>query len=149
MTLRKGNACFNIIYLNARSILPKIDELRVLCVSNSYDVICIVESWLSSDIDNIELSIPGFTIFRRDRSRHGGGIIVFVRNSLPCTVLPFESPTLLHTPLEFLPLCIEFCKHNFCISVFYRPPSSDVAYFDAFLMLLSHLILLSILISFC
>ena len=52
MTLRKGNACFNIIYLNARSILPKIDGLRVLCVSNSYDVICIVESWLSSDIDN-------------------------------------------------------------------------------------------------
>ena len=104
----------------------------VFCVSNSYDVICIVESWLSSDIDNTELSIPDFTIFRRDRSRHGGGIIVFVRNSLPCTVLPFEPPTLLHTPLEFLPLCIEFCKHNFCISVFYRPPSSDVAYFDDF-----------------
>ena len=108
MTLRKGNACFNIIYLNARSILPKIDELRVLCVSNSYDVICIVESWLSSDIDNTELSIPGFTIFRRDRSRHGGGIIVFVRNSLPCTVLPFEFPTLLHTPLEFYHFVLSF-----------------------------------------
>ena len=52
MTLRKGNACFNLLYLNARSLLPKLDELHVLCVSYSYDIICIVESWLSSDIDS-------------------------------------------------------------------------------------------------
>ena len=58
-------------------ILPKLDELRVLCVVNNYDIICIVESWLSNDIENSELLIPGFTIFRRDRNRHGGGIICF------------------------------------------------------------------------
>ena len=27
--------------------------------------------------------------------------------------------------------CHEFCNHKFCISTFYRPPSSGVAYFDA------------------
>ena len=37
---RKGNACFNTMYLNARSILSKLDELHVLCVSNSYDLYC-------------------------------------------------------------------------------------------------------------
>ena len=25
---------------------------------------------------------------------------------------------------------IEFCNHKFCISTFYRPPSTDVSYFD-------------------
>ena len=132
MTLSEGNACFNILYLNARSILPKLDELHVLFLVNNYKTICIVESWLSNDIENSELFILGFIIFRRDRNRHGGGIIVFVRNSLPSTILPFEPHTLLHTPLEFLPLCIEFCKRKFCISIFYRPSSSDVIYFDAF-----------------
>ena len=117
---------------NARSLPPKLDELRALCVDNPYDIICIVESWLSGDIGDTELSIPGFTVFRKDRNRHGGGIIVFVRSSLPCTILPFEPPTIPHIQLEFLPLCIEFCKHKFCISVFYRPPSSDLAYFDSF-----------------
>ena len=73
MTLRKGNACFNIMYLNARSILPKLDELCILCVNNSYDMISIVESWLSDDVDNTELFIPGFTIFRRDRIDMVGG----------------------------------------------------------------------------
>ena len=48
MNTSKHNACLNLLYLNARSILPKLDELRALCVDNSYDIIiCIVESWLS------------------------------------------------------------------------------------------------------
>ena len=119
-------------FLNARSILPKLDELRVLCVENSYDIVCIVESWLSDEVANTELCIPGFTIFRKDRNRHGGGIIVFVKNTLPCSILPFVTPSLFPTQLEFLPLCIEFYKHKFCISIFYRPPSADVAYFDTF-----------------
>ena len=105
----------------------------VFCVSVILiDIICIVESWLSSDKDNSELFITGFAILRKDRSKHGGEIVVFVRSSLPCSVLSFEPPTLLHTPLKFLPLCVEFCKRKFCISVFYRPLSSDVAYFDTF-----------------
>ena len=88
MNTSKHNACLNLLYLNARSILPKIDELRALCIANPYDIVCVVESWLSSDIENAELFIPGFSIFRKDRNRHGGGIIVFVKSSLPCIVLP-------------------------------------------------------------
>ena len=94
MSTSKHNACLNLLlqYLNARSILPKLDELCVLCVDNSYDIICIVESLLSDVVANTELYIPGFIIFRKDRSRHGGGIIVFVKNTLPCSILPFVTP---------------------------------------------------------
>ena len=134
---KPNNACLNILYLNARSILPKLDELRVLCVVNSYDIVRVVESWLSNDIVNSELFIPGYTIVRKDRNRHGGGIIVFVRNSLPCIVLPFQNFTSLHSQLEFLPLCIEFCEHKFCISVFI----DHLLLMYLILMLLSHLIL--------
>ena len=94
MNTSKHNACLNLLYLNARSILPKLDELRALCVDNSYDIICIVESWLSDVVANTELNIPGFIIFRKDRNRHGGGIIAFVKNTLPCSILPFVTPSL-------------------------------------------------------
>ena len=40
--MSKRSACLNILYLNAHSILPKLDELRALCVENSYDIVCIV-----------------------------------------------------------------------------------------------------------
>ena len=120
------NLCLHIHYLNARSLLSKLDELRVLCLANNYDIVCIVESWLSQDILDSELAITGYTIFRRDRNRHGGGIIIFVKDTLSCTILPSStSPS-----MEFISLTFEFCSSKFCISVFYRPPSSDVSYFD-------------------
>ena len=118
MNMSKHNACPNLLHLNARSILPELDELHVLCVDNSYDIICIVEPWLSDKVANTELCIPGFTVFRKDRNRYGGGIIVFVKSTLPCFILPFVTLSLLPTQLEFLLLCIEFCKRKF-VSLFF------------------------------
>ena len=102
-----------------------MDELRVLCLANNFDIVCVVESWLSPQVSNSEIFIPGFKIFRKDRNRHGGDILIFVKYNLACTSILF-----IHI-IEFVPLCVEFCNHKFCISTFYRPPSSDVAYFDA------------------
>ena len=79
-TFCKSNANFRLLLLNARSILSKLDELIALCSIYNYHVVCIVESWLSEDVSkfNAELFIPGYDIFRRDRDRHGGGILIFV-----------------------------------------------------------------------
>ena len=44
-----------IIYYNARSLLPKMDELATIAEAHSPDLICIVETWLS-DISDTELS---------------------------------------------------------------------------------------------
>ena len=112
--------------MNARSLLSKLDELRVLCLVNNYDIVCIVESWLSQDISDSELAITGYTIFRRDRNRHGGGIIIFVKDTLSCTILPTSTSS----SIEFISLIFESYRSKFCISAFYRPPSSDVSYFD-------------------
>ena len=38
------------LYYNARSILPKLDELRVRVLFQKLDIICIVETWLSEDV---------------------------------------------------------------------------------------------------
>ena len=67
----------NILYFNARSILPKIDYLRTICSVRSPDVICVVETWLCPDISNSELSMDGYTVVRSDRDRHGGGVMFF------------------------------------------------------------------------
>ena len=42
--------CITFLSLNARSILPKLDELRAWCLASDFDVVCVVESWLSSDL---------------------------------------------------------------------------------------------------
>ena len=72
---------------NARNSVPKLDELLTLVQCEHPDVICIVESWLNSDILDSEISIPGYQVFRRDRNRHGGGVLVYARVGLDCTTI--------------------------------------------------------------
>jgi len=52
------------------------------------DVIGVTESWGDDDISDGEFSLPGFTMFRRDRTgRHrGGGVLLYVR----CEFNPVE-----------------------------------------------------------
>ena len=73
---------FSVMYFNCRSLLPKIDELTVLCFMNIPDVVCLVETWLCMDILDTELSIPNYSIVRLDRNRHGGGVAMYIRNSV-------------------------------------------------------------------
>ena len=71
----------NILYYNARSLLPKLDELSAIAEVERPDVICIVESWLSAEILNCEVSIESYEILRLDRNRHGGGLVMYIHNS--------------------------------------------------------------------
>ena len=106
-----------IFSFNARSLLPKLDELSAICSLYSPDIVCIVETWLSPDICDSELSLPNFQSFRLDRSRHGGGILVYVKSSLSATAVPTSSP------IELLLLSITFRHVPFSLATFYRPPS--------------------------
>ena len=51
------------------------------------DIVCIVESWLCADNADVEVSLPNYSTIRLDRNRHGGGILVFVKNNLSFEVL--------------------------------------------------------------
>ena len=77
----------SILYYNARSLLPKLDELHANALSQKPDLICIVKTWLSDDVNDNELLLPGYQQFRLDRNRHGGGIILYVCSSLLCKLL--------------------------------------------------------------
>ena len=115
----------HILYYNARNLLPKFDDLLLSIYTLKPQIICIVETWLSSDITDNEISIPGFQLFHNDRNRHGGGLLTYVSNLFFVTVLPFPTP-----PLETLTLSI-FCNHfKVHLCLFYHPPSSTSLIFD-------------------
>ena len=117
----------SILYFNARSIIPKCDELRILCeVHKPDDVVCITESWLSSDINNTELHISGYQIVRRDRNRHGGGVLMYIRE-----VIRVETNANNQYPnLEIVTVTLRFGSFKSCLSLCYRPPSSTVEIFN-------------------
>ena len=109
MTMSKHSACLNILYLNARSILPKIYELHVLCIDNSCDIIiCIVESWLSNEIANTELFVPGFLFLGIDMVE---GLLFLLE--IPYLALSYLLHPLPHIQLEFYHFVLSFVNISF------------------------------------
>ena len=53
---RKYYCGLKILYFNVRSLIAKIDELTAVCAAEKPDIVCLVETWLSSDIDDCETS---------------------------------------------------------------------------------------------
>jgi len=108
----------HILYFNAHSLLPNIEELRALCPTNSPDIVCVVETWIDNSILDCELNIPGYSIVKHDRNRHGGGVLMFINNKLSFTVLSCGS-----NELQFMAITVIY-PNKCTVCVFYRPPSS-------------------------
>ena len=76
---RKG---LHFVHLNCNSLLNKIDEIRQFVTDFKPHVICFSETKIDSSVSNSEVSIDGYSVIRRDRNRHGGGVACFVNNSI-------------------------------------------------------------------
>lgn len=83
------------------------------------DVICVVETWLAEEINSSEISLANYQLFRLDRNRHGGGVLMYIRNNLVARVLLCGPHN-----LELLVVSISNSVNTFCIGTFYRPPGS-------------------------
>nr|VZH99524.1 unnamed protein product [Spirometra erinaceieuropaei] len=117
------NSKLIFMYTNAQSVLSKLDEHRIHTYDLHPDVISITETWLSEQVDDRELMLPGFQLFRRDReNRRGGGIITFVKNGLHAS----EKTAQLTCSTEALWLTIRAPgSQSLDILTLYRPPRND------------------------
>ena len=62
-----------------RSLLPHIDELRLIFETNKPFLIAVTETWLRQSVYDEEISIAEFSVLRKDRkARRGGGCAVYV-----------------------------------------------------------------------
>ena len=75
-----------IIYLNARSLRNKMDELRILASQVKPDLIGVVETWLTEDNFDSEIDIVNYNFIRKDRKNEcktkGGGIVIYFKQEL-------------------------------------------------------------------
>ena len=69
-----------IFYMNACSLFNKLTEIRSIVSYCKYDIICITEKHYSSDYssDYLEVGIPNYRLYRKDRDANGGGSCIYV-----------------------------------------------------------------------
>ena len=92
-----------------------------------YDLVIVVESWLSAEVLDSEIHVPGYNPVRKDRNRHGGGIVIFVSDQVNCHLL--QHP---HPDLELILLECTISSHLYTIGGFYRPPITGLHYMSKF-----------------
>lgn len=76
------NKKINFYYQNVRGLRSKTLDFSNNLLSVEFDIILLTETWLNSSILDSELVNSGFTIFRRDRGSHGGGVMILISERL-------------------------------------------------------------------
>ena len=73
-----------IAHLNVRSLMPKLDSLKILFENKPFDVFTVSETWLKPSILDNEIHLPGYSCVRSDRlGKVGGGCLAYVRDGIP------------------------------------------------------------------
>ena len=110
--------------INARSVVGKKFDLYAYLAAHQLDIIAITETFLDDTVHDSHIAPFGYVAYHCDRNRHGGGVMILIRNTfhviqrndldLSCEVLWIE-------------LIVSHGDSVVLFGVFYRPPSSDIS----------------------
>ena len=73
-------------HLDINSIRNKFLDFKELILSDT-DICLISETKLDDSFPDQQFHVNGYKMFRKDRNKFGGGLILFVKENIPCKVL--------------------------------------------------------------
>lgn len=99
--------------------------LNTLVHTANPDVLALSESWLKKRNTDLDILIPGYNVFRQDRATRGGGVAMYCKDHLQCTVALSKS-----VPKQFELLVLKLrlsTTFSLSIAVCYRAPSAPAS----------------------
>ena len=117
------------MFFNCRSLPKNFDEflLELRLEESKYDFICVAETWFVPETEQL-FDISGYNSFYCSRSTRGGGVAIYVRNSLN-KVAKINDICWVCESIECIFLKIEIESNVFTVGCIYRPPNSDADVF--------------------
>ena len=122
-----GTNYLNFCHVNIRSLLKisdvgaRIDQLKQFLIENDVDVCALSETHLDSNVNEDLINIEGFSVFRKDRNKFGGGVAFYIREDMIVKVLTGLSID----GIETLWLKTNIGPKNVIFGVCYRPPNQS------------------------
>ena len=111
----------HFLHINVNSLLPKIDEVKLIANKSNATILGISETKLDETIMDSELNIEGYDRIRSDRNRHGGGVACYIKKDRHYNVRT-NCPTNFEN--IFLDLLLPNSK-TILIGIHYRPPDQS------------------------
>ncbi|CRK97992.1 CLUMA_CG011361, isoform A [Clunio marinus] len=120
----------SIWYTNAQSLYSNLNLIRCFMLENEPKIMLLSETRTISDMDDQELSIQGYKLFRCDAlNRHTGGVAIYLQESIDAYIVNEYKEN------HIWALCIKIIKgyinDSFC--VIYRGHQSNIIQFSEFL----------------
>ena len=111
-------------HINMNGLRNKLVEVSILLLETKFDVFAVTETHLTKDISNNEISIPGYSICRKDRDngKKWGGCLVYYSDALNVLSTDFSN---LCKSTESVWLDVRLHSLNILIGCVYRPPNEN------------------------
>ena len=118
--------CLSIIHSNIRSIRNKIEFIKNHLLD--FDVLCFTETHLDASVDSSSLLLSNLygTPYRKDRTNHGGGILIYLNNN----IISQRIADLEIYWNESIWIKIKQKSESFLLGVLYSPKTSDATFFE-------------------
>ena len=111
-------------HLNINSFQNKFEMLEEI-IKEKIDIFLISETKLDSSFPSGQFVIKGYsTPFRLDRNQNGGGLLVYVREDIPCKILNEYTP---EKPIEIFFVEINLRSRKWLLSCSYDPNINSIA----------------------
>ena len=113
-------------HININHLAGKFEALRSL-IKDKLDVFVITETKIDASFPNTQFLIDGFsTPYRLDRNINGGGILIFVSDSIPCNEVEFISKP---NDIEGIFLELNLRQKHWLVMGGYNPKKQTISYF--------------------
>ena len=106
---------YTFAHLNCRSLVPSLADVRVILNQRDLDILALTETWLSDVVCDDVVRIAGYRFVRRDRGGRGGGVGMYVRDSLECKIVYLDDT------IESLWVSLQLKGLTYYIGVVYNP----------------------------
>ena len=127
----KSQKGFKIVHLNIRSLIKKIETLKIDLETSKIDIFTIFETWLTSNHSSSLVNLRNYNFIRHDRQtlnvnnqiKHGGGLGIYIHDTID-----YDSDTISRYNVSNRDIEAQWVviKRNHCKKIMlcnvYRPP---------------------------
>ena len=114
-------------HLNINSIRGKFEALKAF-VKNNLDILVVSETKLDHTFPFNQFFMEGYRLIRHDRKingQYGGGVMVFIREDIPCKELKFPG----NEVIECIFFEINLRSKKWLFMLGYNPKKENIAFF--------------------